>query len=271
MPKRIISVVSGKGGVGKSTVAVNVATLLSRAGFTTVLIDADVYNPCIFFHLGLSPKSSGLQSLLNGESQLEEVMPIHPASGLRCISSSIQPYGKVNVKRLQSVVESLDYDYVIIDCPPGFAPLIQEAISISSDVFVLITPDMPSCTAALKLVSFIRKHTRGGPDKRFTYFLNRVTNSPYELHPREIENLFGARLGAIISEDGNVPRSISAQTPLVLMAPNSPLSRALREFVSLMTGVREGSILPEPQPAFVPGERRGIISRIIDWLRELLF
>ncbi|HIH19450.1 TPA: P-loop NTPase [Candidatus Micrarchaeota archaeon] len=282
MPKKIISVVSGKGGVGKSTLAVNIATLLAKAGASTVLIDADIYNPCVFFHLGLSPQSAGLQELLAGESTLDEVLPIHPASGLRCVSSSISPYGKIRFERLKKVVDMLEYEFIIIDCPPGFSELIKEAVAVSTSVFVMMTPDMPSCTAALKLVSFMRNHGRGGRLPNMVYFLNRVTNAPYEIHPREVEGLFTARLGAVIPEDPNVPKSISAKTPLVLFSPYCPFSRALVDFTEIMLRDRDSKFdISKPAkytPAiFVdemgreaePAKREGLLARIARFLRDL--
>jgi len=272
MPKKIISVVSGKGGVGKSSLAVNIAILCAKAGASTVLIDADVYNPCVFFHLGLSPQSAGLQELLNGKSTLEEVLPIHPASGLRCISSSMQAYSRIKYERLGKIIDMLNYEFIIIDCPPGFSPLIEEAVAISNNIFVMMTPDMPSCTAALKLVTFIKNHLRS-KDVKFTYFLNRVANMPYEIHPREVESLFRTRLGAIIAEDPNVPRSIAAKTPLVTMAPNSTFSRTLRTFSGVLLRDRDHRFDLQPQPPhFVmqareemreEGGLRGWLSRLI--------
>ncbi len=89
MPKRVIAVVSGKGGVGKTTTAVNIASLLSMSGRSVVIVDADVYNPCVLFHLGLPHQSTGLQTLLEGKADIEDVLTMHPSTGLRCISSSI--------------------------------------------------------------------------------------------------------------------------------------------------------------------------------------
>ncbi|MEM2137946.1 MAG: P-loop NTPase [Candidatus Anstonellaceae archaeon] len=232
--KRVISVISGKGGVGKSTLSVNVATMLAKRGASTVIIDADIYNPCVFYHLGLSPQSAGLQELLNGAASAESVLAIHPASGLRCISSSIQPYARTKAKNFRKVIDSLDYDYIIVDCPPGFSDLIGEAVAVSNDLFVVMTPDVPSCTAGLKLVSAFVKKTRhtDSPQLSTSYFLNRVSNAPYELHPAEVEALFKAKLSLKLPEDMNVPRSISAKTPVVLLSPSCQFSSSVKSYVS---------------------------------------
>ena len=272
MPKKIISVVSGKGGVGKSTLAVNIATLLAKAGSSTVLIDADIYNPCVFFHLGLSPQSSGLKELLDGTATLEESLPIHPASGLRCVSSSIQAYGKIRSERMKKVVDMLNYEYIIIDCPPGFSPLIEESVAVSNNVFVMMTPDMPSCTAALKLVTFIRNHVSNRQDLKFTYFLNRVSNAPYEIHPREVESLFKSHFGAIINEDQNVPRSIAAKTPLVMLSPNSSFSRTLKTFSSVMLRDRDHrfDMTAQPPRRITPTLEEERAGGLFGWLTRLL-
>jgi len=272
MPKKIISVVSGKGGVGKSTLAVNIATLLAKAGASTVLIDADIYNPCVFFHLGLSPQASGLKELLDGSSTLEESLPIHPTSGLRCISSSIQAYGKIRSERMKKVVDMLNYEYIIIDCPPGFSPLIEESIAVSNNAFVMMTPDMPSCTAALKLVTFIHNHMGSRQDLKFTFFLNRVSNVAYEIHPREVESLFKSRFSAIINEDANVPKSIAAKTPLVLLSPNSSFSRTLRSFSSVLLRDRDHryDMTEQPQRRIEATEAEARAGGFLGWLSGII-
>lgn len=272
MPKKIISIVSGKGGVGKSTLAVNIATLLSKAGASTVLIDADIYNPCVFFHLGLSPQASGLKELLDGSATLAESLPIHPASGLRCVSSSIQAYGKIRSERMKKVVGMLNYEFIIIDCPPGFSPLIEESVAVSNNVFVMMTPDMPSCTAALKLVTFIRNHMGRRQEMKFTYFLNRVSNAPYEIHPREVESLFKSHFGAIISEDPGVPKSIAAKTPLVLLNPNSKFSKTLHSFASVLLRDRDHrfDLTPQVQRHIQPTPGETERAGLFGWLAHVL-
>jgi MinD-like ATPase involved in chromosome partitioning or flagellar assembly len=279
MGKTVISVVSGKGGVGKSTLAVNLAVLLSKANIPTVLIDADIYNPCVFFHLGLSPQSAGLQELLNSKSTLGEVLSIHPGSGLRCISSSVQPYGRINAKRLQNVIDSLDYEFVIIDCPPGFSPLIEEAVAVSSVMLVMMTPDVPSSMAALKLVSFIKSHARGGEGKQFMYFLNRVASTQYEIHPHEVEEIFKTKLTATLVEDQNVPKSIAAKTPLVMLSPACHTSRELFSFAKTL--LRDAGLASHPLAAAQRhasheakqphGKGAGILSSISLFIRRLFW
>lgn len=235
MPKKIISVLSGKGGVGKSTFAVNVACVLAQSGLPTVLVDADIYNPCVFFHLDLAPRAAGLQELLDGTAKLEEVLPVHPQTGLRCISSSINHFRDVQIQNLPKLINDLDYEYVIIDCPPGLSPLIEETIVVSDRIFVMMTPDMPSCSAALKLSYMIEQRSEKRNAKpKVSYFLNRVAGLRYEVHPREVESLFKTKPIPILPEDEAVPESIASKVPVILSHPDGKFSSAVKKFAETL-------------------------------------
>lgn len=227
MSKRVISVVSGKGGVGKTTTAVNIASLLSLSGRSTVVVDADVYNPCVFFHLGLPHPPTSLQSLLEGKADVEDVLALHPQTGLRCISSSIGLERCLRMKNLKKVLDRLDYNYVIIDCAPGFSEVVEDVIAVSDTALVLMTPEIPSCMAAMKLNHFIK---RKKPIRDTHFVLNRVANQNYELHRREVEHFIERPLAGIIPEDVNIPKSIAAKTPVVLYRLNCPSARAFKKF-----------------------------------------
>ncbi|HLC68609.1 MAG TPA: AAA family ATPase [Candidatus Bilamarchaeaceae archaeon] len=262
MEKRVIAVISGKGGVGKSTLAVNTASLLSMYGASTILIDADFYNPCVNFHLGLPPHIVGLQDLLQGKAMVEDAIIIHPATGLRCISASLHFYRKVNTKNFSKLIESLNYDYVIIDCAPGLSSFVEDAIDASNELFILMTPDIPSVTAAMKLISLIGDKSR---IKKIHFILNRVSHQPYELNLREIQTLCKSNLQGIIPEDNNIFQSISLRTPVVIYQPSSPAARVFKNlFRSTFSNI------PSSRSAFSAFHRReGPLARILNFFRNL--
>jgi len=276
MEKRIIAVVSGKGGVGKSTLAVNIATLLSMRGASTLLIDSDFYNPCMSFHLGLTPLPVGLQEILAGKAKVADALCIYSLTGLRCISSSLRFYRNVPSKNLPKFLESLDYEFIIIDCSPGLPNFIEEVIGCSDELLILMTPDVPSVMAAMKMLSIIKSKDK---PQELNLVLNRVTNEPYELHPHEIENLCNNaykgrsfKIGVSIPEDSNVPRSISMKTPIVISAPSSPAARVFRRFgeeVLSRSQVRDRSEM-KVAGMELPVLRRGFISRFLGFFRRLV-
>lgn len=119
--KRIVAVASGKGGVGKSTVAVNLALALKQAGFRTGLLDADIYGPSLTTMLGVDAKPEAV-----GEKEIKPAV----AHGLQCISMGmLVPAGEAMVWRGPMVMAAVrqflkdvlweDLDYLVIDMPPG--------------------------------------------------------------------------------------------------------------------------------------------------------
>jgi flagellar biosynthesis protein FlhG len=276
MGKRIIAVVSGKGGVGKSTIAVNIATLLSMRGAATLLIDSDFYNPCLSFHLGLTPLSVGLQEILDSKAKVADALSIYSMTGLRCISSSLRFYRNVRSRNLPKFLDSLDYEFIIIDCSPGLPSFIEEVIRCSNELLIVMTPDVPSVMAALKMFALLKSK---GNLEELHLVLNRVTNEQYELHPHEIENLCNNaykprtfKIGVSIPEDSSVPRSISIKTPVVLSAPSSPAGRVLLTFGDDLLSRNPAEGRTEIKPAGVelpPLRPRGIIERIAAFFRGL--
>jgi len=119
--KRIVAVASGKGGVGKSTVAVNLALALKKAGYRTGLMDADIYGPSLTTMLGVE---AGPEAV--GEKEIRPAV----AHGLQCISMGmLVPAGEAMVWRGPMVMAAVrqflkdvlweDLDYLVIDMPPG--------------------------------------------------------------------------------------------------------------------------------------------------------
>ena len=224
--KHIIGVVSGKGGVGKTTIAVNIASLLSLNDISTVLVDSDFYNPSIGFHLGMWHQPAGLQHLLDGKAKLEEVMAIYNPTGLRTILSSLNYFRDVKTENYTELMKRLNYDYIVIDSPPGLSETVEDVINVCNELYVVLTPDIPSITSAEKIVTIA-----DGKDVKLTFLLNRVTNSKYELHPKEIERTLNSKIATTIPEDSSIPESISLRTPVVISRPNSPPAKKLEAFM----------------------------------------
>jgi MinD-like ATPase involved in chromosome partitioning or flagellar assembly len=276
MGKRVIAVVSGKGGVGKSTIAVNIATLLSMRGASTLLIDSDFYNPCLSFHLGLTPLSVGLQEILDNKAKIADALSIYSLTGLRCISSSLRFYRNVRSRNMPSLIDSLDYEFIIIDCSPGLPAFIEEVIGCSNELLIVMTPDVPSVMAALKMFSLLKSKENL---EELHLVLNRVTNEQYELHPHEIENLCNNayktrtfKIGVSIPEDNNVPRSIALKTPVVISAPSCPAGRVLVKFGDglLAKNPSGGRTEIKPVGMGLPPLKHDILSRLSEFFRRLL-
>lgn len=160
--KNVIAVASGKGGVGKSTVAVNIALALVRTGAKVGLLDADIYGPSVPLMLGLK---AGL------EADGNKIIP-QEVHGLKVMSMGLAPQqGEQNVgiwrgpiisgiiKQFLTDVNWGDLDYLVVDLPPGTgdAPLtLAQTIPITG-VIVVTTPQDVAMNIALKAALMFKK------------------------------------------------------------------------------------------------------------------
>ncbi|MBI5224802.1 P-loop NTPase [Candidatus Micrarchaeota archaeon] len=253
---QIIGIISGKGGVGKSVVAVNTASMLSKLGKSVVLVDADLSNPSVSLHLGLSYTPIGIQEVLGGKNKMTDGLVIHPLTGLRVLPASLKYKPDTSLKNLKSVLKQLTaYDYVIVDSPPGITEDVENIIEACDKVVIVTTADIPSITSASKIVSLcaaVKTSVIG-------IIVNRITNATYELSNKEIETMSEVKTLCDIPEDEHVPASIAARLPVVLYKPQSVASQKLKLCTLLLTGETPEQIL---QPS--------LISKLLDMIKRIL-
>jgi len=232
---RIIGIVSGKGGVGKSMAAVNLATSLTKMGKSCILVDADLSNPSVSLHLGLSYMPIGLQDLLTGKNKVSDAIVIQPTFGLRVIPSSLRYRKEGHMRNLKSVLNSLNaYDFVLVDSPPGITDDVMDIIEACGEVVIMTTPDVPGVTSAAKICSLCAENRT-----RVTgIVVNRVTNARYELLEREIESMTEKNVLVEIPEDPHVPASISARIPVVLYNADCKAAKSLKQLAYSLGGER---------------------------------
>ncbi len=160
--KNVIAVASGKGGVGKSTVSVNLAVALSRLGAKTGLLDADIYGPSLPTMLGLKGQIPPL------DEEKRKLIPLE-AHGLRTISmgvlikedDAVVWRGPMLGKALQQLLEDVDWgelDYLVVDLPPGTGDVqlsLAQLTGISGTV-VVTTPQDVAHRDVVRAVQMLR-------------------------------------------------------------------------------------------------------------------
>ncbi len=236
--RNIIAVGSGKGGVGKSTIAVNIAASLGAAGARVGLLDADIYGPTTPIMLGTdaAPQSNG-----------SRIVPSR-AAGLKFMSMGLiakadQPLiwrGPMATKALQQCLFDVDWgelDYLVIDLPPGTGDVhltLAQSIPLTGAVIVS-TPQDVGWRISMKTLRMFQQ-TR-------VPILGIVENMSYYIcpHCNEKDYIFGQSGGSRAADQlgipflGEVPLDIAirsqsdAGSPLVLHQPNSPSAKVLRE------------------------------------------
>ena len=234
----VISITSGKGGVGKTNIAVNLAYLLAESKKKTLILDADCGLANIDLILGLTPKYN-LYHVLKGEKTLKEAI-INGPGGIKILpsSSGIQEMSSLSMAQkfiLQDELNALQArpDFMLIDTSAGINENVLYFNMVASETIVVVTPEPTSLTDAYALIKVLyQRHAK----KRFSLLVNMVKtpNEAKEVFLRMAQatnhflNLAIEQLG-YISCDDNIPRAVKQQKLLAELYPDSPSVKSLRE------------------------------------------
>ncbi len=242
---RIISVISGKGGVGKTTTVTNLGTALAQHGKNIIVLDANVTTPNLSLHLGIPFYPVTLHDVLKKRAPISTAIYDH-YSGIRVVpaSLSVNALKETQIGKLQTALLNLlgQTDIIIVDSAPGLGEEALAAMGVADEVLIVTNPELPAVTDALrtiKLADEIGTRVLG-------IVVNRVKGHKHEMSKREIELMLDAPIIGSIPEDVHVPKSISLKTPVVHYKPRSKSSREFRKLAAKIIGepvIEKGSSL----------------------------
>ena len=236
----IIAVGSGKGGVGKTTLSVNLAVALARMGHKVGLLDADVYGPNVPLMLGVNT-----QPRMVGENRIEPL----EAFGLKVISVGfLNPGDKPIiwrgpmlhqiVRQFLGLVEWGHLDYMVVDLPPGTGDValsLVQTVPLTGAV-VVSTPSDVSLQDARKAIEMFRqmKVDVVGVVENMSYFVCPHCQHEIDIFSRggaeKMAQQFGVSFLGSIELDPEVRKSGDGGRPVVLEGENSPHSRSIYQF-----------------------------------------
>lgn len=160
---RVISVTSGKGGVGKSNVVVNLAVALANEGKRVLVMDADLGLGNIDMLLGIHPRYT-LNDVFSGKMRLAEIVVQGPG-GIRLVpaGSGVQRYTDLSREdrlRLMDELESLeeDFDVLIIDTESGISKNVTYFNAAAQEILLVVTPEPTSITDSYALIKMMTKY-----------------------------------------------------------------------------------------------------------------
>lgn len=249
---RVITVTSGKGGVGKTNLAVNLAVSLQAAGKRVLLIDADIGMANVNVLMGRVTNRS-LIDLIEDEVELEDIVE-EGIQGVKYISGVAGVEAALNVNRsAQRMIHrklgncSKIADIIIIDTGAGLNRYVIEFVLAAHEVLLITTPEPTALADAYAVIKAYSKYT----DKRsIKLIVNRIRD---ESECREVTERLNQTTQKFLQlsidclgyvyEDRAVREAVNNQEPFVLMKPNSPASLCVKELAkSLMTGEKMGEV-----------------------------
>jgi len=233
---RVMAVSSGKGGVGKSNVVVNLALAFDRLGKRVLIMDADLGLANVDIIMGLAPKYH-IGHVLDGSKQLEEVLVKGPGNVLIMpASSGVQQMTRLTDEQKLVLLEVLDgleteIDILLIDTGAGISDSVLYFNVAAQEKIVVVTSEPTSITDAYALIKVL--YTRHG-ERHFKILTNNVKDDHggknifvqiSKVADHFLDGLSLDYLGNIPS-DPNVPRAVIQQRPLLAAFPESPASKA---------------------------------------------
>ncbi|HTX23771.1 MAG TPA: P-loop NTPase [Steroidobacteraceae bacterium] len=240
-PVQVVAVTGGKGGVGKTSVAVNLAAALAGAGRGVVLLDGDLGLANVDVFLGLSPRYT-LAHVLSGERTLDEILLETPqgfhvvpaASGIASLASLDAAAHLALVQSFSALAARLDV--LIVDTPAGIAHGVTQFSQAAQQVLLVICDEPASLTDAYALVKVLSRQY-GVRCFRVLANLTRATGAGEELF-RRFERVTARFLDVMLDFVGEIPedeclrRAIRGQRPVTDAYPSSPAARAFKKLAA---------------------------------------
>lgn len=261
---RVITVTSGKGGVGKSNVAINLAIQMKKMGQRVIILDADFGLANIEIMFGTVPQHN-LSDLIYKGKNMRDIITWGPGDigfisggsgivGLSNLSHEYLSYIVRNLVELDAIA-----DVVIIDTGAGISDAVLEFLVASGEIILVTTPEPTSITDSYSLLKALSGHKRFSPEEtQVKVITNRVDSE------KEGQSLFN-KLNVVVSrylklplmhlgsvpQDSQLSKAVLQQTPVSLQSENAKSTRAFERIAEyLLSGEESAGIKKRGMAAF---------------------
>lgn len=261
---RVITVTSGKGGVGKSNTSINLAIHFKKLGKRVIILDADFGLANIEIMFGTIPKANFCDLLYHGKS-ITEIITWGPGEvGFISGGSGIAGLSNLNRDDLTLIIQNLAEldaiaDVVIIDTGAGISDAVLEFLVASGEIILVTTPEPTSITDSYSLIKALNRHPRFNKENStIKVMANKVSSDS------EGESLF-KKLNAVVMRYLNIPiqyvgsvpqdqqlsNAVMQQTPVSLAFPNAKSAKAYESITAKLMNLEEdGKIKKRGMAAF---------------------
>ena len=250
LTSRVVAITSGKGGVGKTNLAVNLAIFMRKLHKRVTLLDTDFGLANVEVLCGVNPKYN-FGDVLEKNVSVESALAIGPM-GMQFLSggSGLTGLSNITEEQMSVLIDSFAFldamaDFIIIDTGAGVSKAVVNFVKAANEAIVITTPDPTSITDAYALIKTIHESCGGEDAPEFKLVVNRV-DSPaegVEIYEK-LGGVCGRFLGVKLTSLGSIPydphlvKAVKAQQPVSLIFPGAASSRCIEAIASKMINVK---------------------------------
>lgn len=232
----IITVTSGKGGVGKTTTTINLGAALNAMNKEVIIVDANLTTPNVGLHLGAPIVPVNLNHVMQGKAKIGDAIYEHD-SGTKVIPSSlsVKELRKINHDKLKDVAKKLRgmADYVLLDSAAGLGIEAISSIEAADEIIIVTNPEITAVTDALKTVRLAQelgKKVRG-------VIVTRVSGNTHEMSIGNIKEMLDLPVLGVVPEDKKVLASLRHKDAVIHMYPYTKSALAYKRIAAKIAGV----------------------------------
>jgi len=245
---RIIAVTSGKGGVGKTTLSVNLATAIARQGQRTLVFDGDLGMANVHVFAGVSPRVSILDVVDRRIAMSEAITHGPHGADYICGASGVSRLAELDHRILDDLGRALiqaanGYQVLLIDTGAGIGPATMQLLGLAHEIIVVATPNLAATLDAYGMIKCIHERNFSGQvhllinlaeDTSAAHAaFNRISGCAQQFLKRPVH-----RLG-VLFRDGQVEDANQARTPLVLRDPSHAAAEHISQIAAHLAASRE--------------------------------
>jgi septum site-determining protein MinD len=238
--QKVIVITSGKGGVGKTTTAINLGAAINYFGKNVLIIDGNLSTPNVGIHLNSPEVPINLNHVLLKKADIFEAVYEHK-SGIKIIPSSlsIKEFKKIKPEKIKEFKGSFKKisDYVIVDSAAGLGNEAMSTIEMADELIIVTNPEMPAITDALKTIKIAEQKKK----PILGVIVTRVKRNDIEMKPETVKEMLEVPILGMVPEDISIQKSLNSKDAVIHTFPKSKSSRAYKEVAAKLLDIKYDS------------------------------
>ena len=238
--KKLIVITSGKGGVGKTTTAINLGAAINSFGKDVLVIDGNLSTPNIGIYLNSPEVPINLNHVLLRKAEPYEAVYEHD-SGMKIMPSSLslRELRKIRPEKIQEFKDDFKKiaEYVIVDSSAGLGNEAIAVMKMADELIVVTNPEIAAITDALKTVKLAQQMKI----PVLGTIVTRVRRDDIEMQPETVKEMLEVPILGMVPEDSVIRKSLSMKDAVVHTHPGSKPARAYKEIAAKIIGIEYNS------------------------------